>query len=157
MCFLEKLWFMVGTLLLFLYVFESIHSCYGLLITLFLDYLHLSCIVNLMFICQAWFYHSVLSSSSAALLMCHSCNFDFQILNNICCVFFQLLKTSLKLKKNLSMNKKFIFLKVNINNKHYPIFKIHNSNFGTLTNEQMSYQGHKHIRRALIKLCFRYF
>ena len=74
-------------------------------------------------------------------------------------VFFANPRDQLKTKEKLGQSfllwpikNLFSHLKVNIHNKQYVIFKIHNSNFGTITNEQMSYQGHKHIKRALIKL-----
>ena len=68
-------------------------------INIFLDNLHLSCVVILMVLSQAWFDPNVLGSSSAALLMCQSWNFENRILCKICYIFIQLLQNSLKLRK----------------------------------------------------------
>ena len=79
-------------------------------ITIFLDYLHLSCVVTyLMVLCQTWFYPNVLGSSSAALLMCQSWNFDFRILRNICYGFFSTPQDQLKTKEKLILLVKVFF------------------------------------------------
>ena len=79
---------------------------------------------------------------------------EFWISSNICYNFFMFIfycKNEFIIGQTRKLTNKTLFSifnwfwvveKINILNKNYIIFYIQNSNFGTLANQRMSYQGH---------------